>query len=85
MKKPEYQTVSFAGITLSASAQQAIYLIQDDLCKVVCENLDRVALRLCEDGYASTSFEVLNLVASVLKARDLVYKIGETESETGPE
>jgi hypothetical protein len=79
MNRPKYQTVSVAGITLTASAQQAMYYMQEDTYKAVCENLDRIALRLCEEVDEATASENLDLVTSILKSRDLIYKIGETD------
>ena len=71
-----YQTVTFADITLSASAQQAIHSMQSDIYKVVCENLDRVSLMLCENSSLSTAHKNLELIHAVLSSRDLIYKIG---------
>ena len=77
MKTVNYQTVTFADITLSASAQQAIKCIQNDEEKLICDHLGAVALRLCEEeGNAEKSAITLGLVHSVLLARDYLSIIG---------
>ena len=79
--KPNYQTVTFADITLTASAQAAISVMQLDTYKIVCENLDEIALLLCEQTNVNLAWKNLGLIHSVLSARELVYKIGTKEEE----
>ena len=73
--KAEYQTITFADITLSAAAQQSISLMQMAY-KVTCGNLDKVALQLCENYNVDSAFQYLELIHAVLLSRDLIYKIG---------
>ena len=79
--KTNYQTVTFADITLTASAQAAISAMQLDTYKVICENLDDIALLLCEQTNVNLAWKNLGLIHSVLMARELVYKIGTKEEE----
>ena len=72
----EYQTVTFADITLSASAQQAISNIQLDEEKIICDNLGEIALRLCEEADNERASRTLELVHSALLARDYISIIG---------
>jgi hypothetical protein len=73
--KPKYQTIKIADITLSEAAQKAISDINEDAYIPICENLDKIALRLCEESDASEAFENLDLVTSILKSRNLIYHI----------
>jgi len=75
MTESKYQTVSFADITLSAKAQQAIRFIQLDEEMIICANLGDVALRLCEDNDKETALRTLELVQSVLLARNYLTVI----------
>jgi len=76
--KTEYETVSFAGITLSPDAQKAIHYMQVDMYKAVCENLDKIAFMLCQNANADTAMESIDLIQSILASRNLIYSIGCT-------
>ena len=74
--KAKYQTVTIADITLSASAQKSISYMQGDVNRIICENLHKVSLLLCQNSCVSTAPENLELIHSVLSSRDLIHKIG---------
>jgi len=80
--KSEYQTITFSGITLSPPAQLAIHIMQADEDKVICKNLGEIALSLCEKKYESEeASRTLELVHSVLLARDYISIIGANEND----
>jgi len=75
--KTEYQTISFAGITLSPDAQIAIKSMQEDEEKIICDNLTKIALRLSKEYIPEKASETLGFVHSLLLARDFLSAIGE--------
>ena len=77
--KTTYQTVRIADISISAEAQLAIKALQMCEDKVIGENLGAVALRLCENGDTEKAAHTLELIHSVLLARDYLTVIGANE------
>ena len=80
MKTVYYQTVTFADITLSAKAQEAIRYMQGDSYKAIYKNLDKLALWLCEKEINAAE-ESLELIQSVLLSRNLIYHIGTIDDD----
>ena len=81
MSESKYQTISFAGITLSPDAQIAICSMQMDEDKVICDNLGEIALRLCEVKDDEKAPRTLELVHSILLSRDYIAVIGKTDPD----
>ena len=44
--------------------------------KPVCANLDKIALRFCENVSIDTAFEHLDFMNAILSSKNLVYHIG---------
>jgi len=81
MKSKQYQTITFADITLTAKAQEAISCLHHLEEKIICDNLGEVALRLCEADYCGKAPEILELVHSVLLAKNYLSLIMTKEYE----
>jgi len=76
MSESKYQTISFADITLSPDAQIAILSMQMDEDKVICDDLVEIARRLCEVWDDEKAPRTMQLVCSLLVARDYIRAIG---------
>jgi len=79
--KTEYQTITFADITLTPDAQIAIKSIQNDEDKVICNNLNEVALHLCEEHNDEKASKILDWVHSVLLVKNYLSLIMTKEYE----